>query len=175
MTEAVKCGFYHWNQVYRTAARVEHEQPWKNLVGPWEQGPSTVWLWGPLSWWLFRFWLAAFLGSPWTMVLATICSCWVSLGLFYRLLWSTRPLNLHSIHITWLTKSKSANTMKTSEAKLNYIIKGINRTIKHTNALKWLPNTYEIFCKYNIDHSTMFKPLFVLKQILKKTDKGRCI
>jgi len=65
------------------------------------------------------------------------------LGLFCHVLWSTRPLNRHSTSIAWLTKWKFTNTMKTSETKCNSRNKGINHTIKHTNALKWLPNTYE--------------------------------
>ena len=79
--------------------------------------------------------------TSWAMVLATVHPCWVFVGLVCCLPWSTRPQNLHSTHISWLIKSKSAKkNLKTSKNKYNSRNKGINRTIKHTNLLKLLPN-----------------------------------
>ena len=95
-----------------------------------------------------RLWFAHFLLIPllllpetfWVVVLTTVCPCWVYLGHFFYLLRSIRPQNLHSTHITWLTKSKSINTLKTRETKCNSRNNGINHTIKKTEALKRLPN-----------------------------------
>ena len=66
---------------------------------------------------------------------SSVCLCWISLGPFSYILWSTSPRNLHSTLVTWLTKSKFANTLKISKIKHNNRNKGKNHTIKHTNAI----------------------------------------
>jgi len=74
-----------------------------------------------------------------------------------------RLKNPHSTHITWLTKWKSTNTMKRSVTKCNSTNKGVNHTIKHTNALKWLLYTQIIHANLSFISSKVskFPPLLI--------------
>ena len=82
--------------------------------------------------------------------------------------------NLHSTHITWVTKSNSTKTLKPSETKRN----SRNRVINHIIKRLISQNNSQTLIKsmqYVIQHSPMLEPLFILKQTLTKSNKGRSI
>ena len=112
---------------------------------PWlECGPTMVRPWYPLVWSFTFVRPEAALGSPWTVVLPTVCRYCVSLA-FFPIFLDQQGLEVFILLACFgFTRSRSTNTFQTSKTKHNGRNKGINHTGKRINPLKWLSKTHEI-------------------------------
>lgn len=181
LNEAIKCILMAEVKSAKPSKHLEYEEPRWNIAnsrkqGPlWTVSPTTDRAWCPLSWlahvrlFCCFSWILLDCGSSHSLSMLSVF--WV----FWYFLWFTRPLNLHSTHIHWLTNWKSAKTFKTSETKNNSKNKDVKHTIKHINPPKMTP-------KYSWKPMQIWYPspshtctFGYLAQALEKTNKGRCI
>ena len=82
---------------------------------PQTVAPTTVWLWWLLVPPLSNFLSLFLLGSSSSVIFATVCLCWVSLGHFCYPLWSITPQNHLLLTYFRLAKLSSANIFETSK------------------------------------------------------------
>jgi len=114
-------------KTWRSRGKGVHHDPW----APAQRDRSDDWSCLISS---FARLLHLDLSRPWCWTQLVQVSClWDPFAIYF----DPQDLkNLHSTYTTWLTKLKSANTLKTSEAKHNSRNRGINHIIKHVNPHK---------------------------------------